>query len=101
MPSYDYKCFACEHVFEEFQKISDNPIEICPKCGKKEVKRLVSATSFHLKGGGWYSSGYSSAKAATESSSHSCCSGSSCSHTAAKKEEPAIKEVSKPKSDTE
>ena len=105
MPNYDYQCFACDHVFEEFQKISDPAIDTCPKCGKKEVKRLVSATSFHLKGGGWYNSGYSSAKAATESS-HTC--GSGCSHgpsaggpstgEAAPKEATAPKETKKTES---
>lgn len=94
MPTYDYQCFACNHVFEEFQKISDNAIEICPQCGKKEVKRLVSATSFHLKGGGWYNSGYSSAKAATESTGHTC--SGSCSHSAPA--ESAPKETKKAES---
>ncbi len=96
MPNYDYQCFACDHLFEEFQKISDAPIEVCPKCGKKEVKRLVSATSFHLKGGGWYNSGYSSAKAATESSSHTC--SGSCSHGPAK--ESSTSEAPKTKSES-
>jgi putative FmdB family regulatory protein len=98
MPNYDYQCFACDHVFEEFQKISDKPIEVCPKCGKHEVKRLVSATSFHLKGGGWYASGYSSAKAATESSGHTC--SGSCSH-GAPKETAAPKETKKAESSTD
>ena len=54
MPIYEYKCSKCEHQFEMIQRFSDNPIEICPACNKKSVKKLVSAPSFRLKGGGWY-----------------------------------------------
>ena len=66
MPTYDYKCEKCKKKFELFQKISDPSIEKCPDCGGK-VKRLVSAATFTLKGGGWYKDGYSSAKSATGS----------------------------------
>jgi putative FmdB family regulatory protein len=59
MPVYEYKCSACERVFEVHQKISDAPLTACSECGG-EVKKLVSAAAFHLKGGGWYADGYSS-----------------------------------------
>ena len=59
MPTYDYQCFACDYVFEEVQKITEDAITKCPKCAEDKVKRLVSKSSFHLKGGGWYASGYS------------------------------------------
>ena len=54
MPIYEYKCSKCEHQFEVIQRLSDNPIEICPECNQKSVNKLVSAPSFRLKGGGWY-----------------------------------------------
>jgi putative FmdB family regulatory protein len=54
MPIYEYKCSKCEHQFEVIQRFSDNPVESCPECNKKSVKKLVSAPSFRLKGGGWY-----------------------------------------------
>ena len=60
MPIYEYTCSECEHEFEELQKFSDNPKETCPFCGKTAAKRKVSASAFHLKGGGWYKDGYSS-----------------------------------------
>ena len=60
MPVYEYQCKACEHQFEEWQKIKDDPIKTCPKCGKDEVERLISQTAFQLKGGGWYKDLYSS-----------------------------------------
>jgi putative FmdB family regulatory protein len=67
MPVYEYECGACSHRFEEWQKISDKPVKTCPKCGKHKVERLISQTSFHLKGGGWYSDLYSSSKGGSPS----------------------------------
>ena len=54
MPIYEYKCSKCEHQFEIIQRFSDSPLESCPECGQKSIKKLVSAPSFRLKGGGWY-----------------------------------------------
>ena len=54
MPIYEYACRACGHEFEEWQKITDKAVKTCPSCKKKKVERLISQTSFHLKGGGWY-----------------------------------------------
>jgi len=63
MPIYEYRCNRCSKEFEIFQKITDEPASKCPDCGGK-IERLVSATSFSLKGGGWYKDGYSSKKPA-------------------------------------
>jgi putative FmdB family regulatory protein len=60
MPVYEYICRACDHEFEREQRISDNPLKKCPECGAMKAKRLISRTSFVLKGGGWYSDLYSS-----------------------------------------
>ena len=54
MPIYEYQCGSCEHVFESLQRISEAPLTHCPACGKPELKKLVSAPAFRLKGGGWY-----------------------------------------------
>ena len=62
MPVYEYICKACDHEFEREQRISDNPLNKCPECGAMKAKRLISRTSFVLKGGGWYSDLYSSAR---------------------------------------
>jgi len=59
MPIYEYRCKKCSKEFELVQKITDDPMSECPDCGGK-VERLVSATSFSLKGGGWYKDGYAS-----------------------------------------
>ncbi|MCW9025176.1 MAG: zinc ribbon domain-containing protein [Gammaproteobacteria bacterium] len=54
MPIYEYECKACGHALEALQKISDEPLMDCPKCYEQELKKLVSASAFRLKGGGWY-----------------------------------------------
>jgi putative FmdB family regulatory protein len=54
MPIYEYRCGACSHHVEALQKISDSPLRKCPECGKLFLRRLMSAPSFRLKGGGWY-----------------------------------------------
>jgi putative FmdB family regulatory protein len=66
MPVYEYQCTACSHEFEREQRISEDPVKKCPKCGKLKVKRLISRTSFVLKGSGWYSDLYGSAKPGSE-----------------------------------
>jgi putative FmdB family regulatory protein len=66
MPVYEYQCGACNHEFEREQRISEDPIKKCPQCGKLKVKRLISRTSFVLKGGGWYGDLYASQKPGSE-----------------------------------
>jgi putative FmdB family regulatory protein len=58
MPVYEYRCGKCGHEFEEIQRITADPIRKCPKCGKLSVERLISRTSFVLKGSGWYVTDY-------------------------------------------
>jgi putative FmdB family regulatory protein len=58
MPYYEYACSKCETEFEVEQRITEDPIKSCPKCRSRRVKRLISRTSFALKGGGWYADGY-------------------------------------------
>ncbi|MDF1644614.1 MAG: zinc ribbon domain-containing protein [Pseudomonadales bacterium] len=54
MPIYEYQCNVCEHRFEKLQKLSDDPLRICPSCEKETLKKLISAGGFRLKGEGWY-----------------------------------------------
>jgi putative FmdB family regulatory protein len=65
MPVYEYECSGCQKVFEVQQRISDEPLTQCPEC-EGEVKKIISMTSFQLKGGGWYADGYASASAGKE-----------------------------------
>jgi putative FmdB family regulatory protein len=56
MPIYEYQCQKCGH-FEVTQKITDKSLSRCPTC-KGKVKKLISNTSFQLKGSGWYITDY-------------------------------------------
>lgn len=58
MPIYEYRCQACGHQLEEIQKVSDSALTNCPACGKAKLQRLISHTSFHLKGSGWYATDF-------------------------------------------
>jgi putative FmdB family regulatory protein len=60
MPTYDYQCQKCGFEFDREQRITEDPIKTCPKCKSRKAKRLLSASSFILKGGGWYADGYGS-----------------------------------------
>ena len=54
MPIYEYRCQSCSHELEVMQKLSDPELSDCPACGKPELKKLISAVGFRLKGSGWY-----------------------------------------------
>ncbi len=62
MPIYEYKCQACGHILEVIQKMSDAPRVDCPQCHKAELKKLVSAPAFRLKGDGWYETDFKTGK---------------------------------------
>jgi len=62
MPFYEYECQACKFYAEVMQKITDAPLAECPSCGKRALKKLVSAPVFRLKGGGWYETDFKSDK---------------------------------------
>lgn len=54
MPLYTYRCDNCGVQFERTQKFSDKPIETCPECSKKAVKRVIQPAGIVFKGSGWY-----------------------------------------------
>ena len=60
MPIYEYACEKCGELTEVLAKVDDPPPAKCPQCGSKKMQRVVSRSSFQLKGGGWYSDLYSS-----------------------------------------
>jgi putative FmdB family regulatory protein len=57
MPIYEYECIKCGEVAEIFQKCSDKPLKKCRQCSGK-LHKLISQSTFHLKGTGWYVTDY-------------------------------------------
>ena len=62
MPIYEYRCASCGAELEKLQKISDPPLFECPECGKDTLQKLISASSFRLKGSGWYETDFKTGK---------------------------------------
>ncbi len=61
MPTYEYLCDACEHQFELFQSITAEPVKVCPECGKRKVRRLISpGAGILFRGSGFYQTDYRS-----------------------------------------
>src|SRR5258708_29180254 len=84
MPTYEYKCDACGHDFEEFQSITAAPVKKCPKCGKNKVRRLISAgAGMIFKGSGFYITDYRDSKYA-ESAKADSASGDAATKTDSK-----------------
>ena len=81
MPTYDYRCNACEHEFEAFQSMKDKPLRKCPECGKLKLERLIgTGAGVIFKGSGFYETDYRSSNY--------------------KKEAEADKKAAEPKKDT-
>jgi putative FmdB family regulatory protein len=104
MPIYEYRCEHCGD-FEEMQRISDPAIERCPKCRRK-VRRLISSTSFQLKGSGWYVTDYGRSGGGSngkkkESGESSASSGDSSSSSSSDKSEKKSEKKSESSSTSE
>ncbi len=83
MPIYEYECESCGRVVESWQKFSDPPLTTCEECGGR-LHKLISMSSFHLKGSGWYVTDYANKKASNSAGSSSS---SSSKDTSAKKKD--------------
>jgi putative FmdB family regulatory protein len=64
MPIYEYKCKKCGKEFEVFQRVADDPVVSCRFC-RGSVEKMMSLSSFHLKGSGWYVTDYGGKRAST------------------------------------
>lgn len=61
MPTYEYRCEACEHTFEQFQSITAKALRKCPECGESKLQRLIGTGAAVLfKGSGFYETDYRS-----------------------------------------
>jgi len=100
MPIYEYQCPKCG-LFEAMQRITESPLRKCPTC-KSKVERLVSRSSFVLKGSGWYATDYANKGKSSESESgDSASSNGSDSKDSASKSESAKSESSKSESSSD
>ncbi len=82
MPTYEYQCDACDHNFDEFQSMSEEPLKKCPKCKKPKLRRVFgTGAAILFRGSGFYETDYRSesykqaAKADKEASSKASTSG--------------------------
>lgn len=99
MPLYEYHCESCGHRFEVIQKFSDDPVSVCPNCGKGPVVKLLSSPAIQFKGSGWYITDYARKDSGKSSSSSSSTSGSSSTtESSATNTTPAKTDSSTPKS---
>jgi putative FmdB family regulatory protein len=99
MPTYEYKCEACQHVFEQFQSITAPPIRKCPACGRLKVRRLLgTGAGLIFKGSGFYITDYrsDSYKSAAKADGGS---GSATTGTGSEAAKPAADSKPAPKSD--
>ena len=71
MPTYDYKCLSCDHSFELFQSMSDDPVTKCYKCNGK-LKRLIGAGAGPIfKGSGFYQTDYKNSAVMSDTNTNS------------------------------
>lgn len=94
MPIYEYRCKKCGKQFEYMQRMSDAAKRKCEACGALALERLISSTSFQLKGSGWYKDLYSSAKPAASGSTESASGSESGSDSKPAETKPAASEKS-------
>jgi putative FmdB family regulatory protein len=85
MPTYEYSCTSCG-TFDVEQRITEPALSTCDKCGGP-VQRLISRSSFALRGGGWHADGYSSKKSAPAGASCPTKAGEGCGGGACQKAE--------------
>ena len=96
MPLYEYRCRSCKRTVEVLQKLDDRPLRKCEECSGR-LDKLVSRTSFQLRGGGWYADGYgksSKSKSSESSSSSSSSSSPSSSSSSTDKSKSGSKSTS-------
>jgi len=107
MPTYEYRCDACDHAFDEIHSFSDKPLKKCPKCKKPKLRRLFgTGAGIIFKGSGFYQTDYrsdsykQSSKADETAASAKSDSASSDTSKGTESKTPAKAETKSPKSET-
>jgi putative FmdB family regulatory protein len=85
LPTYEYRCASCEHQFERFQRMSDEPVKECEKCGEP-VKRMLFPVAIQFKGSGFYTTDYARKSTMAAGGSRSESSSSSTSESSGSSE---------------
>lgn len=98
MPTYGYRCTACAHEFERFQKMSDEPVRECENCGQP-VKRILYPAGIQFKGSGFYVTDYA-AKGGGDKGSSKSASGESGSETSESKSDTKTETKTETKSES-
>ena len=78
MPIYAYKCASCGFAKDVLQKLSDDPLTVCPSCGEAAFSKQLTAAGFQLKGSGWYATDFKGGSSAPASSESSAGGGGGC-----------------------
>jgi len=105
MPTYDYECKACGHVFETMHAMSAPPLKKCPECGKKALVRLISGgAGVIFKGSGFYETDYKKKREGSSSSkddakTETAKTEKSAETTKPDAKKPDVKSETKPKKD--
>lgn len=81
MPIYEYRCESCGYQKDHLQKMSDDPLTVCPSCSAPSYRKQLSAAGFQLKGTGWYATDFKgSCPAAPKAAEPPPCAGSCACH---------------------
>lgn len=94
MPIYEYACLECDNIFEEWQKDFKEREMVCPQCGGK-AKRMISHSSFILKGSGWYVTDYAHKSSSPAKTGNGSNGNGQSKDTAKTKVKPAASSTSK------
>jgi len=70
MPIYEYECKACDKRSEFIQKFDSAPKRKCPRCGELKLKKVISRSSFQLKGSGWYETDFKNKSGGSDNEKH-------------------------------
>lgn len=78
MPIYEYRCSSCGFQKEFIQKMSDEPLSVCPECKAESFTKMLSAAGFQLKGSGWYQTDFKNSSKKEEKPAAPACAGGGC-----------------------
>lgn len=97
MPTYVYRCNECDFTFEARQRMSEDPLELCPECEEESLRRVINSVGIVFKGSGFYVTDNRGRK--NGSSNGSTAEGAATTETPEKKSEPKAEKTPEKKSE--